>query len=193
MTLSTLNFDDLEDILAAEECETQASEFQGIICGLFAGGMKNDGKAWKAPVINHINDGELLAPEVMTTLAQYIEQQGRHLAESVFQLDLVLPPASAAIDERLLNICQWVQGFLLGYGMQVGKQELASDDLNEAITDLLEIANVDLDVEANEQMEQALYTVEEHVKVAAQVVYLETRSAINSALEQMAQTKPSIH
>ncbi|WMS86218.1 UPF0149 family protein [Pleionea litopenaei] len=192
-TANVLNFDDLEDILAEQECETQASELQGMICGLFAGGMANNGKSWKVPVMQHLNEGKLFPQEAMTALDHYVQHLGEQLEASIFELNMLLPPESASIEERLHNTSEWAQGFLLGYGMQVGEQKLASDDLNEAIEDLMEIAKVDLEVEENEQMEQALYTVIEHVKVTAQVVYLETRSMVNDAVEQMQQTKPSIH
>ena len=188
-----LTFDDLEDILAEHECATQASEFQGMICGLFAGGLGNDGKSWKSPVMQHLNEGKLFPAPVMSQLDDYIQFLGEQLEKDIFELDLSMPPETASIEERLNSICQWSQGFLLGYGMQLGNQKLNSEELDEALEDLMEISQVDLAVEETEEMEQALYTVIEHVRVTSQVIYLETRGQLQAALQQMQSSKQSIH
>lgn len=188
-----LTYDDLEDILAEQECVTQASEFQGMICGLFAGGLGNDGKSWKAPVMKHLNEGKLFPASEMAKLDAYIGYLGEQLEKDIFELDLSMPPETASIEERLNSICQWSQGFLLGYGMQLGNQKLNSEDLDEALEDLMEISQVDLAVEETEEMEQALYTVIEHVRVTSQVIFLETRGQLQAALQQMQSNKQSIH
>jgi hypothetical protein len=75
--------------------------------------------------------------------------------------------------------------------LQLGGQRIDSEELNEALEDLTEIAKVDLEVEENEEMEQALYTVVEHVRVTSQVIFLETRSRVKQALHEM-QSQPNV-
>ena len=129
----------------------------------------------------------------MSKLDDYIQFLGEQLEKDIFELDLSMPPETASIEERLNSICQWSQGFLLGYGMQLGNQKLNSEELDEALEDLMEISQVDLAVEETEEMEQALYTVIEHVRVTSQVIYLETRGQLQAALQQMQSSKQSIH
>ncbi len=188
-----LTFDDLEDLLAEQECETLASEFQGMICGLFAAGMPNDGKSWKSLVMGHLNEGKLYPGKVMNLLDDYISLMGESLENDIFSLEMAMPPETASIEERLQSICQWAQGFLLGYGMRVGKKQVDSEDLTEALEDLMEISQVDLEVEETDEMEQALQTVIEHVRVTSQVVFLETRTLLQQALKQQPNTQQTIH
>jgi hypothetical protein len=186
-----LTFDDLEDLLAEQDCDTRGSELQGLICGLYAGGMANDGKSWKSPVMQHLNDGRLFPSQAMEQLESYVAGLGEQLEQDVFAMEMAIPDDTAPIVERLEAICQWSQGFLHGYGLQLGGQRIDSEELNEALEDLTEIAKVDLEVEENEEMEQALYTVVEHVRVTSQVIFLETRSRVKQALHEM-QSQPNV-
>ncbi|WP_144392688.1 UPF0149 family protein [Pleionea sediminis] len=188
-----LTFDDLEDILAEQECETRASEFQGMIIGLYSGGMPNDQKSWKSLVMGHLNEGKLYPSGIMDDLNNYVKNLGDILENDIFELELAMPPESASIEERLEGACEWAQGFLLGYGMIVGKRDVDSQDLSEALEDLMEISQVDLEVEETEEMEQALHTVLEHVRVTSQVVFLETRSMLMQADHQKPGQKDTIH
>ncbi len=186
-----LTFDDLEDLLAEQECDTRGSELQGLICGLYAGGMPNDGKSWKSPVMQQLNEGQLFPSSAMQQLDHYVQALGEQLEQDIFAMEMAIPGDTAPILERLEAICEWSQGFLLGYGLQLGGQTIDSEDLNEALEDLTEISKVDLEVEETEEMEQALYTVIEHVRVTSQVIFLETRNRVQQALHEM-QSKPNV-
>ncbi|NVJ59128.1 MAG: UPF0149 family protein [Gammaproteobacteria bacterium] len=191
--VSQITFDDLDDLLAEQECETAASELQGIICGMFAGGLKNDKKSWKQPLIGHLNEGKLFPQAMMQVLDDYVDYIGEQLEKDIFALDLLLPPEQTSIEERLEKISEWTQGFLFGYGLQMSKQQVSSPDLMEALEDMMEIAKVDLEVEETEEMEQALATVVEHVRVSSQVVYLETRALVQAAVSELSRQNTSIH
>lgn len=191
--VSQITFDDLDDLLAEQECETAASELQGIICGMFAGGLKNDQKSWKQPLIAHLNQGKLFPQSMMQVLDDYVSFLGEQLEQDIFSLDILLPPEQTSIEERLEKISEWTQGFLFGYGVQMQKQQLTSPDLAEALEDLMEIAKVDLEVEESEEMEQALATVVEHVRVSSQVVYLETRALVRAAVSELSKQNTSLH
>ncbi len=188
-----LTHDELDDILATNNLDIQASELQGMICGLFSAGMPNDGKSWKIPVIDRINEGQLLAAKDMEQLDRYVRAMGGTLETSLFELELALPDDVASIAERIASASKWCEGFLLGYGLQVQDQRLNSDDLQEALKDLSEISQVDLDVDESEEMEQALTTVLEHVRVTAQVVYIETRGQLIQAAEEANRPGTKLH
>jgi hypothetical protein len=153
--------------------------------------MPNDGKSWKSPVMQQLNEGRLFPSSVMAQLEGYVAGLGEQLEQDVFALEMAIPDDTASILERLEAICQWSQGFLLGYGLQLGGQRIDSEELDEALEDLTEISKVDLEVEESEEMEQALYTVVEHVRVTSQVIFLETRTRVKQALHEM-QSQPNV-
>ncbi|MEE4244385.1 MAG: UPF0149 family protein [Kangiellaceae bacterium] len=188
-----LTYDEVETILAENDCDTQASEFEGMICGLFAGGMNNDQKSWKSPAMAHLNEGKLFPSHDMDTSDGYVTAIGKQLENDIFELVLSLPDDQATIAERLTGACQWSEGFLLGYGMAVGDQTFDSEDLNEAVADLLEVSQVELEVEDSEEMEQALDIVIEHIRVTSQVIYLETRTIISTAMTEQANRADALH
>jgi len=129
----------------------------------------------------------------MQQIDDYVRAIGEVLENDIFSLELIIPEDNAPLEERLTNICRWAQGFLLGYGLQIQSQVIKSDDLNEALNDLMEISQVELEVEESEEMEQALHTVVEHVRVTSQVVFLETRQFIEQAHKESQQTNTRIH
>lgn len=187
-----LSYDDLEDLLATHECDTQGAELQGMLCGLFSGGMPNNDQDWIIPVMQQINGGKKLSGSAMNPLSVYCRQIGEKLESDIFALDLALPDDRASLSERLTSIGKWCEGFLLGYGLTTNNKKQFSDDLQEALSDLAEISQIDPDADEGDEMEKAYYTVIEHVKVAAQIIYVETRSS-NSKVAQSTGSSNSIH
>ncbi|MCO7226226.1 UPF0149 family protein [Pleionea sp. CnH1-48] len=190
---SILTFDDLEEVLTSNDSETTASELQGMVCGLFSGGMPAQSDDWKALVIQQVNEHEPLVDGSMERLNALVQDVVAMLFQDIFNLDLLLPTDDCPLIDRLEALSQWCQGFLLGYGLQIGDKQPDSEDLQEAVKDLSEIAMVDLDIEEDEEMEQAFFTVYEHVRVAAQVIFVETNTPQQKPEDDLPTSQDTVH
>ncbi len=193
MYSQSLDFYQLDDLLAENDSEIGASELEGLVYGLLAGGLPNDSKSWKAPVLNHVNDGVVLKTNAMTAIDGLVQRLGGQLEQHILADDIMMPDDQEPLAARLTSLTKWCQGFLLGYGLAIGEQRLAAEDLDEALNDLIEIAQADLEVDNSEESKAALETVIEHVRISAQVIYLETRSAFAIAQAEKPTSNQQIH
>ena len=190
-----LTYDEVEDILATHDCDTTASELHGMLCGLYAAGLTNNKiQAWRVTILPHLEEAHEMPPAALAMIDQLFQQTGLILTKDIFSLELLLPAEDYPLIDRLTGLSGWCQGFLLAYGIQLGNAQLKNAELDEALKDLADIAQVELDVEEDDEMESAYFTVHEHVRVASQVVWIETLALLKQIKAgQNPNTSSSIH
>ena len=99
---------------------------------------------------------------------------------------LCLPDDAAPINERGQALLEWVQGFMLGFGLFQDDLTKCSPDVKEALEDFAEIARMDEEMAEGEEFEQALFEVVEYVRVSAMLCFNELGK---SPEEQQSQPK----
>ncbi|MCY7295452.1 UPF0149 family protein [Alteromonas sp. a30] len=150
-----------------------ASELQGILCGMLAGGMDPENPDWKLSLQDFINAGEPLNSEVASMTVELYEQLCQQLQGDEFSLVLCIPEEGAPISERGQSLIAWVQGFMLGFGVQQQELKSCSEDVKEALQDFSDIIHMDSDMPENEESEQALFEVLEYVRISAMLCFSE--------------------
>ncbi len=168
-----VNYEALTGLLHRHNILTDASELQGILCGMLAGGMDPGNTEWKLSLQDFINTGEPLPTDVGGMVGEVFQQVCQQLQDDEFALSLCLPDEDAPIDERGQAIIAWVQGFLLGFGVQQQELKSCSEDVKEALQDFSDIVHMDSDMPESEESEQALFEVMEYVRISAMLCYNE--------------------
>jgi yecA family protein len=172
---------DYEQASAAIELagiEVGLSEIHGTVCGVLASAA-SDTADWLAAVLGGDSDRVQDLPKPVSALLFDLFQQTRKsLTEEEFGLYLLLPGSEHGIVDRTEAIAAWCRGFLLGLA-EGGLTDFSvlSNEAREALEDLIDIAEVMAEDEADEQQEQALAEVEEYVRIAVQLVFDERRRA----------------
>ena len=86
------------------------------------------------------NQGESFSKEVDEAFKSLFDNTCQQLVASDFALVLCLPEDSAPINDRGQALLNWVQGFMLGFGLHQDDLTGCSGDVKEALEDFAEIA-----------------------------------------------------
>lgn len=177
-----LSFEKVANELLVNKIACDPSELHGILCGMVAGGMSMDNQEWINSLSDFINSGEPFASEMEALILQVYETSCTQFLDGEFSFSLLLPDDQAPIVERAQSLISWVQGFLLGFGVQQESQQSMTDEIKEAIVDFSEIAKMDSEMPESEESEQALFEVEEYVRISAMLCFSELGKASDNDL-----------
>lgn len=173
MKNTDVNYEALTGLMHRHNISADAAELQGILCGMLAGGMDPENTDWKVSLEDFINVGEPLNSEVASMTVTLYQQLCKQLQDEEFSLVLCMPEDGAPIEERGQSLIAWVQGFLLGFGVQQQELKSCSDDVKEALQDFSDIIQMDSDMPEGEESEQALFEVIEYVRISAMLCFSE--------------------
>jgi len=89
------------------------------------------------------------------------------LAAPDFGFNLLLPAADAPLLRRSAALFAWCRGFVGGFGLAIGDRQVLSEEGQDALSDLVQLAAEEGQSEGDEEDELALLELEEFVRVAA--------------------------
>ncbi|MFZ9035432.1 MAG: UPF0149 family protein [Francisellaceae bacterium] len=170
------SYDEVSEALLRISGLSEAAEAHGLLCALFTAGANIRVDAW----IDSLMEGQLEAGDIMVTGAlktlsdmyQYTKSQ---FNESLMTLDLLLPSDDDPFYRRIDALAMWCQGYLSGLGLMEIDLSAGSEEVKEAINDLLDISRLQYDEEetGDESDEKAYAELVEYAKVAALLIYSE--------------------
>ena len=166
-------YDSFEESLADADCEISASEFQGILAGMISAGLKQGNSSWSSTVLQAVNDGHPLSSNAQEWLEKIFSDSLTAFAEQDVLAPILLPNDDYPLIDRLEAVSFWCQGYLLGFGLQLGKQSIDSSEVTEALHDVSEISQLELAADESEESQIALEILIEHIKVAVKVIHME--------------------
>ncbi|MBV1911540.1 MAG: UPF0149 family protein [Kangiellaceae bacterium] len=166
-------YESFEESLANADCEINASEFQGVLAGMISAGLKQSDDKWLGTILEVANDGQPLSEDGARQLKKLYIESHKAFREQEVLAPILLPGEDYPLVDRIESLSLWSQGYLLGFGLQLGDASLESPEVSESLQDISEIAQLDLSADDSEESQVALLTLIEHIKVAVKVVYLE--------------------
>ena len=158
----------LQQLLAEQDYDFDAYEVEALLVGLIAGGITLDGKAWKQPLTSLLLGDMALTVKLEKAIAAVYADVLAALSapELDYQLSLVERLADKELSQRLLQLCDWVQSYLVGFAISQPSLEQLDDDVREMILDLNDISRVELAAdELDEEAEAAYEELLEYVRV----------------------------
>lgn len=176
-------------MLRQHQIIVDASEVQGILCGMLSGGMNIDDQEWIEALADVINQGEVMPAYVQGSVEKMFNKVCQELIEADFALSLCLPADTAPINDRGAAFVNWVQGFLLGFGLHQNDLTGCSAEVKEALEDFSDIAKLDEAMEDNEESEQAFFEVVEYVRISAMLCFNELGKSLIDSRHQ----SPTVH
>ncbi len=172
--IDDFDYEAAEELLADADVEVSASELQGIICGMMSAGQKFANNQWQTSILEVASDSGEMPTAVLDSMHQLALWTQQEMRQQDSLAPMLLPDDSYPTVDQLEAIVFWTQGFLLGFGLEIGDQPIESKDVKEAINDIAEISQLAIDADDDEETQIALTTVIEHLRVAVQVIYLDT-------------------
>ena len=184
-----LDYDSVSNKLSQHGIIVDGAEVHGILCGMLCGGMSLTDQKWLEALSETINQGDTFNDQATFTLNSLFNQTCQQLLEPEFALQLLLPEDHAPINDRGTALINWVQVFMLGFGLHQQDLMQCSEDVKEALEDFADIARMEEPMEADEESEKALFEVIEYVKVSAILCF----SELGQSLLDDQQDTPSVH
>lgn len=189
MSNTPLSYDDFSASLSQHNIIVDASEIQGILCGMLAGGMNLDDREWTVALNDVVNQGEVMPQPLVELCTQMYDRLCQELVEADFALKLCLPSDDSSLNERGRALVNWVQGFLLGFGLHQQDLTKCSDEVKEALEDFSQIAKMDDEMTDDEESEQAFFEVVEYIRISTMLCFNEMGKSLLDSRQQA----PVIH
>jgi len=184
-----LTYDKVSNVLSQHDVVVDGAEVQGILCGMLCGGMSLTDQNWTSALADTINQGKSFNDQTTHTLTQLFNQLCQQLLEPEFALQLMMPNDDAPINDRGAALINWVQGFMMGFGLHQQDLTKCSDDVKEALEDFSDIARMEEPMDDDEESEKALFEVVEYVKISAILCF----SELGRSLLDDQQDPPTVH
>ncbi len=174
MTEATLDHDLVEATLNRSQSDMDAAEVHGAICGLICASGANTVAGWQDQILGEDQEaGNLLNQEAKNLLQTLYNQTLEQFEGGEFGLRLLLSDDNAPLAQRIREMSDWCNGFLLGLGLAgIKEADKLPSEAGEVIRDFSEIARVSYDEEEDEEAnENAYMEVTEYLRVGAMLVY----------------------
>ncbi|GGA71897.1 UPF0149 protein YgfB [Neiella marina] len=163
----------LSEAIEAKSMLTDAAEIHGIIVGQLSGGLTQDGPDWLNNLCDLTNNGEPLPEQVQQLVDDLRKVTSKTLLDEELGFRLLLPDDESPFGVQAEATSQWVQGFLAGFAIASPSLDGASDELNECLRDLGEIALLEVPEEADDESDIALTELQEYIRIAAMMAFAE--------------------
>lgn len=142
------------------------AELHGALCGWLAAGGA-DVLAWPALVMA---DDALPAPVQGDPLDCLRGASVSQLGDTDFGFKLLLPDDNVPVTERAGAMFDWCRAFLGGFGLAVADKQL-SEEAEEAIADIANLATAQVDDVDPEGDEESLAEIEEYLRMAVLLLH----------------------
>ena len=149
-----------------------AEELQGILMGLYAGGLDTDNPTWLQQMYGLVSESPSEQELIKATLQTIQKNLSHALDTHETNLQLLQPGDDEFIVDRAEALVYWTQGFLLGFQAISSVQALTDKTAKEAYDDIEQIALLDLEsISEQETDEKDLYALQEHIKISAMIIH----------------------
>lgn len=167
------------------------STLHGAMVGLLGAGFSPQSEQHFTATIAALE--KALAVEFTGELVDFIARLSLSTLSAILDADYtfqpLLPPDDETMEDRLLSISEWTQGFLSGFTQGITIREAASDPIPtvtaEALKDMAAIAQVDTDEASSEDAERQLDDIIEYIRFAAINIVSDAQSAQEATHEDL--------
>jgi len=178
-TETSCDYQHLSDQLTRASIPMSPAEAHGIACGLAATGLDDLEGLWRQVILEDVDPDDVLVQECRRSLDELFDATLVQLDDASFGLNLCLPDEQATLTHQAEALRDWSIGFMFGFGLAgEALHKKLSIEASEALQDLAEITRLDPDsVEDDEEGEQAVYQLEEYLRVIALTLRQDALSA----------------
>jgi uncharacterized protein YgfB (UPF0149 family) len=165
----------LVELLDRAHCAAAPAELHGTLCGLLTNpGQTGEGPWLEALLVALAGSAGLREQELDPVLRALREWTLASLEDPELGFRVLLPGDGRPLRERVQALGQWCEGFLYGLGAGApGLETRLSADAREILREIGELAQVDAELEGDEEQEQAYGELVEFLRIGALALYQE--------------------
>lgn len=171
-----LTYDDISDLIEELSGKCTSEELHGVVSGQIAAGQALSDRDWLKGLLEFIDAEEKPSTIINRELKELVENVQNAMSDPELGFQLMLPQDEEPLRERAKGLGCWCQGFLAGFGLATTKsREDIGDEVEEILSDLASISQVDIEDEETEANEENFFVLVEYVRMAALNIYMESQ------------------
>jgi uncharacterized protein len=176
-------YDDLVTSLRSAGVPLSPAECHGSLCGLLCTGGRESALTWLEDALVTATGSVPEINELRSQLIELTDGLVTQLSDPLIgDFQPLVPQDDSDLALRTESLARWADSFLGGLGLGgIDSPNALSDEAKEALTDLAEIAKLDSDEEASEELEAALTEVYEYLRVVVQLLSTEFSEQVEEA------------
>ena len=156
-----------------------ASEIHGLLTGLVSGGMSQHSDDHQAHLADLFNNGALLEPKLSNAVSELLALIFAQIDSDDMSFQLMLLDEEETLSDQATELVNWVQYFLVGFGLNKKDLKSASNELREIIEDLTHITHLETDMEESNEAYADFYEIIEFIRIAAILCHQEFGKKMN--------------
>ena len=168
-----VSYKKLTTALDMAELGATASECHGVICGLICGGVNVEDNSWSGAFKDLMNDGMGLPVDLKNLLQSLFETSVNEFVGGEYQVKLLLADDEQPWSQVALSLSQWCESFMAGFGIGDGAKKKLTKEVNEAMSDLSQISQIDTEIEDDEESQRSFEEISEYVRLSAILCFSE--------------------
>ena len=182
------DFEALANLMANEGILSSPSEIHGLITGFIVTGSYADEGQILHLVLSYLELQSDTSSDLKSLILEIYSDISQQLSSEDLSFKLLLPGEDMVeLYSCLQSLSLWSRGFLVGFGSGskgLNENEF-SDEIQEALRDIVNVANVDPEVsEDEEEDETAFFEVCEYLRIASMLIFAEISTLNESSVKQ---------
>ena len=184
-----MNYENLNSILGEHDFTATASEVHGLLTGLIAGGMFKESDDYLHHMAELFNNGLSVKGSLKKGLQEMVSDIFSQFESEDMSFELMLMDEDETLSDQAVELLNWVQYFLVGFGFNKRDLKTASNELREIIEDFTNITRMDTELEDSNETQADFYEIIEFIRISAVLCHQEFGKAAN--VEE--QTNKTLH
>ncbi len=176
-----MNHDELVSILNEHDFTATASELHGLLTGLISGGMFRESTDYLEHMSELFNNGLSVKGSLKKAANTIVEQIFNQLESEDMSFEIYLPDDDESLSDQAEELLNWVQYFLVGFGLNKRDLTMSSNEAREIIEDFTNITRMDTELEEDNESQADFYEVIEFVRISTVLCHQEFGKAVNQA------------
>jgi len=182
-----ISFNQVDDALRRANAEADTAEAHGMLCGMICATGRGDINSWIPQIIGDRDPRDVLVKESHKLLMDLHDQTFEQITDGNFALKLLLPSDDTSLDQRILDLGEWCQGFLFGMSLSnLSDPKKLPDEAGEVLADMVDISKTGYDAGDDDEENEAAYNeIVEYIRIGVLVIYNELNGHLHSAEGQI--------
>jgi len=175
-------FTDLKEVLNSAGTVCGPAECHGTVCGALCVGA-DAGDTWITHLLDEATGAAAGLKDCRRELLGLRDRSKKLLRDGTLDFTPLLPDDETGLAERTAALGEWCQGFLYGLGLagERLKVDTLTDEVNEVLRDMGQIAQAGFEGEDSDEDETAYTEIVEYVRVGVQLIFEELQPGAPSA------------
>lgn len=166
------SFDEMANVFSAAGIFVHPSYAHGVWLGMIVGGMNCSPKAWADKIMGKADAWNTFSVPVQHMLLALAESSVEQLGDSHYVLQLLLPDDEDELEDRLLSLGQFCEGFTEAFTDQSATHAVLLDaDAAEALSDIKQVKDLSLELSHEPEDETDFMEVLEYVRVGICLIH----------------------